>query len=103
MAPEDTLSFDIEKSSDTSQNQVTAVKFHGKLVSTTVPQMRDFVKPLIPIGVRIILDMTDLSFLVGRRLSLAGRFDVQYRSTADSSPALAPHSCFLRRKPPLLH
>lgn len=63
MAPEDTLSFDIEKSTDTSQNQVTTVKFHGKLVSTTVPQMRDFVKPLIPIGGRIILDMTDLSFL----------------------------------------
>jgi hypothetical protein len=35
--------FDIEKSTDTNQNQVTTVKFHGKLVSATVTQMRDFV------------------------------------------------------------
>ena len=61
--PEDTLSFEIEKSSDDVANKVTTIKCHGKLVSETAADMKNVVKPLIPLGGRIVLDLTDLNYM----------------------------------------
>jgi anti-sigma B factor antagonist len=36
---------------------------HGKLVGETAGQVKEVVKPLIPLGGRIVLDLTDVSYL----------------------------------------
>jgi anti-anti-sigma factor len=61
--PQDTLSFEIEKSSDDVANKVTTIKCRGKLVSETAADMKNVVKPLIPLGGRIVLDLTDLNYM----------------------------------------
>jgi hypothetical protein len=42
-------------------NKVTKIKCHGKLVSATVDEMKAQVQPLIPLGGRIELDLSDLN------------------------------------------
>jgi anti-anti-sigma factor len=44
-------------------NKVTKIKCHGKLVSATVDEMKAQVQPLIPLGGRIELDLSDLNYL----------------------------------------
>jgi anti-anti-sigma factor len=44
-------------------NKVTIVKCHGKLISQTTTEMRDAIKPLLPQGGRIVVDLGDLSYL----------------------------------------
>jgi anti-anti-sigma factor len=63
MGPGAALHFEIEKSTDQSANRVTTIRCQGKLVSDTVPQMKELIKSLIPIGGRIVLDLSDLSLL----------------------------------------
>jgi anti-anti-sigma factor len=48
---------------DAQGNKVTTIKFHGRLISETANEMKDVVKPLIPQGGRIVLDLTDLNYL----------------------------------------
>ena len=43
------LRFEVEKSSDESTNRVTTIKCHGKLITDTAGQMREQIKPLIPL------------------------------------------------------
>ncbi len=57
-APRGTLQFEIEKSKDELNNNVTTVRCHGRIVSDTAAQLRDAVKPLIPEGGRILIDLT---------------------------------------------
>ncbi len=61
--PQDTLSFEIEKSSDDVANKVTTIKVSGRLVSETAADLKNVVKPLIPLGGRIVLDLTDLNYM----------------------------------------
>jgi anti-anti-sigma factor len=51
------------KDKDESGNQVTIVKCHGELVCGTADQLKERVRPLIPIGGRIILDLGDVKHL----------------------------------------
>lgn len=44
-------------------NAVTNVKCHGRLVSDTSERLRNMVKPLIPRGGRIVLDLADVNQL----------------------------------------
>jgi anti-anti-sigma factor len=54
--------FEVENSVD-KDIKVTTVRCHGRLVNDTASQLKDFVKPLIPQGGSIVLDLTDVTFL----------------------------------------
>ena len=42
---------------------MTTVKCHGRLVSDTASGMKEVVKPLLPLGGRIVVDLGDVSYL----------------------------------------
>jgi anti-anti-sigma factor len=64
MAVDGSLHFEVEKApNDEFGNKVTLVKCHGKLVSQTTGAMRDAIRPLLPEGGRIVVDLGDLSYL----------------------------------------
>lgn len=65
MTPSDIfLQCEVEKSGDDQHgNKITTVKCHGKLVSENANQIKEVVKPLIPLGGRIVIDLEDLSYL----------------------------------------
>ena len=59
-APRASFGWEIEKSTDELNNAVTTVKCHGRVVSDTAAQLKEVVKPLIPLGGRILIDLTDV-------------------------------------------
>ncbi len=61
--PEAVFRYEVEKSEDESIGKVTTIICHGRLVSENSSQIKDLVKPLIPQGGHIILDLTDLAYL----------------------------------------
>ena len=54
------LQYEIEKSKDELNNDVTTVKCHGRIVSDTAAPLKEAVKGLIPGGGRILIDLTDV-------------------------------------------
>jgi anti-anti-sigma factor len=52
-----------ESPNDQKGNRVTTVKCHGRILNENAGAMKDAVKPLIQGGGRIILDLTDVSFM----------------------------------------
>jgi anti-anti-sigma factor len=56
---------ELEKSKDKDEhgNQVTAIKCHGDLVSITASELKELVRPLIPLGGRIVIDVSDVRHL----------------------------------------
>jgi anti-anti-sigma factor len=66
--------YEVELSGDT-----TLVKCHGRIVSDTVGDLKQLIKPMIPKCRRIVLDLSDVSFvdssglgtLVGLKVSAA--------------------------------
>jgi anti-sigma B factor antagonist len=62
-APRPTLQYEIEKSKDELSNNVTTVKCQGRIVSETAAQLKEAVKPLIPAGGRILIDLTDVQHI----------------------------------------
>ena|ERR1700761_8034404 len=62
-APQATLSYEIEKSKDDHSQQITTLILHGRLVSETSGQLKEVIKPLIPEGGIIRLDLTDLNYM----------------------------------------
>jgi anti-sigma B factor antagonist len=62
-APQPSLQYEVEKSTDDLQNAVTTVKCHGRVVSETAAQLKEVVKPLIPQGGRILIDLSDVQHL----------------------------------------
>lgn len=65
MAATDSFQCEIHHSKDKDEhgNRVTTVTCHGKLVSDNTNNIKEVVKPLIPAGGRIIIDLADLSHL----------------------------------------
>jgi len=65
MTPDRSFSCEVEKSKDKDEhrNQVVTVKCHGSLVSETAGEIKEAVKPLIPLGGRIIIDLSDVNYL----------------------------------------
>lgn len=60
----DTLTCEIESApNDAKGNKVTVVKCHGRLVTTTAGEIKETVKPLIPQGGRILIDLGDLDYM----------------------------------------
>ena len=56
---------EVEESKDRDElgNRVTTVKCYGRLVSETICEIKVAVNPLITIGGRIIIDLSDVSHL----------------------------------------
>lgn len=65
MPPVDSFRYEVEKSPDVDQrgNKVTTIKCHGRLISENANEIKELVKPLIPLGGRIVIDLGDLTFL----------------------------------------
>ena len=64
MEPGTTFHCEVMKlNADEFGNRVTTVKCHGRLVSSAVNEIKDAVKPLIPVGGRIIIDLGDVNYL----------------------------------------
>jgi anti-anti-sigma factor len=63
MATAPHFNYEVEKSTDESNNAVTTIKCRGRLVSDTAGEIRGVVRPLITEGGRIVLDFTDLEHL----------------------------------------
>jgi anti-sigma B factor antagonist len=53
----------VKSNDDEFGNRVTMIKCHGRLTSDTSLAMKDTVKPLLPAGGRIIIDLGDVSYL----------------------------------------
>jgi anti-anti-sigma regulatory factor len=60
--PEAVFHYEVQKSGDETTVAVTTITCHGKLMSETSGQMNQMLKLLIPMGHRIVLDLTDVSY-----------------------------------------
>ena len=60
--PDVSFHCDVEKSVEDGVN-VTTVRCHGRLINQTANQVKDVVKPLIPQGGSIVIDLKDVTFL----------------------------------------
>jgi anti-sigma B factor antagonist len=64
MEPADSFHYETEKSKvDGFGNKVTTVICHGRLVSGSAEEIKNAVKPVIPAGGRIVIDLTDVNYL----------------------------------------
>lgn len=63
VTPETVFHCEIEKTEDPSLGPVATVTCHGRIVSETSAQLKEAVKPLIPLGGRIRLDLTDVAYM----------------------------------------
>ena len=61
--PEAVFHYEVQTAPDEGSGPVTTVICHGRVVSETAAQLKEVVKPLIPLGGRIVLDLTDLSYM----------------------------------------
>jgi anti-sigma B factor antagonist len=61
--PEAVFQYEIEKKVDEANLPVTTIVCHGRVVSQTSNQLKELVKPLIPGGGAIILDLTDVAYM----------------------------------------
>jgi len=48
---------------DSQGNKVTTVTCHGRLLSENSSELKELVKPLLPIGGRIVIDLSDVSHI----------------------------------------
>jgi anti-anti-sigma factor len=62
MAPEAVFNCEVNKASD-DNGSITTIVCHGRVVSETAGQLKEVVKPLIPLGGRIVLDLTNVSYV----------------------------------------
>ena len=59
-----TFRYEVEKAeNDQYGNMVTTVKCHGKVTSETAWELREAVKPLLALGGRIIINLSDVNYL----------------------------------------
>ena len=61
--PEAVFHYEIQKSEDETIGRITTILCHGKVISETSGQVKEAVKPLIPLGGHIVLDLTDVSYV----------------------------------------
>ena len=55
---------EVEKSgTDPEGNKVTTVTCHGRLLSENSSELKELVKPLLPLGGRIVIDLSDVSHI----------------------------------------
>ncbi len=59
-----TFHCEIEKAAASQDgNALITVKCHGSLTGAAAPHLRDQVKPLLPNGGRVVIDLADVNFL----------------------------------------
>jgi anti-sigma B factor antagonist len=64
MASASSFRYEIDSPSvDQQGNKVTTIKCHGRLVGENAGQVKELVKPLIPLGGRIVIDLHDVNYL----------------------------------------
>ena len=63
MARDGSFHCELEQSNDKDGTPVTRLKCHGELVSDTAGEIKELVRPLIPLGGRIIIDLGDVKHL----------------------------------------
>ena len=54
---------DVDNSTDEKGHRLVTVRCHGRLVNQTASELREIVKPLIPQGGTIVIDLTDVNFM----------------------------------------
>jgi anti-anti-sigma factor len=62
-APDTLFHYEVEKAQDESAGPVCTIICHGRVVSETAGQIKEVVKPLVTLGGRIVLDLTDVSYV----------------------------------------
>jgi anti-sigma B factor antagonist len=62
-APETIFHYEVEKLEDDSAGPTTTIVCHGRVNGESSGQIKELVKPLIPKGGRIVLDLTDVSYV----------------------------------------
>src|SRR5580692_2958655 len=63
MPQNDSFHYEIEKSEDPNSGKLTTITCHGRLVAGNSGEISDLVKPLLPLGGRIVIDLGDLNYL----------------------------------------
>jgi anti-anti-sigma factor len=63
MARDRSFHCELVNNKDENGNQATTIKCHGELVSNTVSDIKEMVRPLILHGGRIIIDLGDVKHL----------------------------------------
>ena len=76
--------YEIQKSGDRPPVHHT-ILCHGKVVSETSAQVKEVVKPLIPLGGHIVLDLTDVSYVDSSGLGTLVGLKVQLSKRATAS------------------
>jgi anti-anti-sigma factor len=61
--PDAVFHYEVEKTEDEDVGTITTITCHGRLVNENSGQIKELVKPLLPQGGRIVLDLTDLAYL----------------------------------------
>jgi anti-anti-sigma factor len=59
----ETFHCDVNSSTDEKGHRLVTVHCHGRLVNQTSNELREIVKPLVPQGGTIVIDLTDVSFM----------------------------------------
>lgn len=54
---------EVDNSTDEKGHRLATVHCHGRLVNQTSGELRETVKPLIPQGGTIVIDLTDVNFM----------------------------------------
>ncbi len=60
--PEAVFRYEVQKSGDEKKGVITTITCHGRLIAECSGQVKQAVKPLVPMGRRIVLDLTDVSY-----------------------------------------
>ena len=55
--------YEVAETEDENKTRVTVIQCHGRLVSKSVEELKELVKPLIARGGRIVLDFGDLAWM----------------------------------------
>jgi anti-anti-sigma factor len=63
MAPIPSFDYEVENSTDDLGNKVSTIRCHGRLISETSSPIKETVRSLIPLGGRVVIDLTDVSYL----------------------------------------
>ena len=65
MAKVSSFQYEVAKSPDLDSqgNKVTTVTCHGRLLSENSSELKELVKPLLPLGGRIVIDLSDVSHI----------------------------------------
>jgi hypothetical protein len=60
MAQNDSFHYEVETSEDPHLGRLTTITCHGRMVAGNSGEISDLVKPLLPLGGRIVIDLGDL-------------------------------------------